>query len=676
MASLAELEHALINADAAGDVDAARTLAGEITRMRSVSLPAATSGAGDLSVNNVVRSAATGVPIIGGALNQMNAATNAALAPLLNPLFSEENQLKGATFAERRAESLRQQQGMDRDFAAQHPVVDTAAQMAGGVAGTLPAVMAAPAAFGAGAGSIGARSLASMVSGGAIGGTDAAVRSGGDLRSTTIGGGLGTIIGAASPALSAGAGKVAAAIADRAGGFSKPTGALSALPKPAANYALETLGDPARQATLRADLDRLGPQAMLADVSPEWMGVARGAASQPGMRDEIAVPLLNRDAAKNARLQADMDNAIGAPPVPSQVEAGITAGQRDLGPQYGEVFRGARAVNTEPLAHAIEADAINMRGPAQRAAQQVRGMLDIHGAPGNLDPNPGTLFQTRQAIDGMLAGETNPQVIRTLSGYRQRVDDMLGQAVPGIKDVDAQFAELARQRDALGRGQQVLDSGRTAPRPQELAQEVQQGALPQGRMVGPSAAPLRMRQGARAELDRVVGTNANDPAALQRLVKSEGDWNRDRLRTLFGPRADDVLNSIDRETTFFRTNNRVTSGSDTAMANRFGDFLDQAATPSKIPTDSTITGMILRSAQKAGQKVVGANAEEKAARFAKDLGRLAVAQGPARDQIVQSLMDTARRRQSLDPINSAAREVARVLLASSPPAANRRLIEQ
>lgn len=676
MASLQELEHALINADAAGDTDAARTFAGEISRMRSVDTPVPSGGAGDLSVNNVVRSAATGVPIVGGVLNQMNAATNAALAPILNPLFAEKNQLKGETFSERRAESLRQQQGMDRDFAAEHPVVDTAAQLAGGVAGTLPAVLAAPAAFGAGAGSIGARSLASMVSGGTIGGADAAVRSGGDLRSTAIGGGLGTVIGAASPAISAGAGKVAAAMADRLGGFSKPTGVLSALPKPAANYALETLGDPARQAALRTDLERLGPQGMLADVSPEWMGVARGAASQPGMRDEIAVPLLNRDAAKNARLRTDMDRAIGAPPVPSQVEAGIAAGQRDIGPQYGEVFRDARAVNTEPLAHAIEADVINIRGPAQRAAQQVRGMLDIHGAPGNLDPNPATLFQTRQAIDGMLAGETNPQVIRTLSGYRQRVDDMLGQSVPGIKDVDAQFAELARQRDALGRGGQVLESGKTAPRPQELAQEVQQGALPQGRMVGPSAAPLRMRQGARAELDRVVGTNANDPAALQRLVKSDGDWNRDRLRTLFGPGADDVLNSIDRETTFYRTNNRVTSGSDTAMASRFGDFLDQASTPSKIPTDSTITGLILRTAQKTGQKVVGSNAEEKAARFAKDLGRLAVAQGPARDQIVQSLMDTARRRQSLDPINNAAREVARVLLSSSPPVANRRLIEQ
>ena len=55
--------------------------------------PAASGGAdGDLSINNVVRAAATGVPIVGGILNKMDAATNAVLAPVLNPLFSQESQ--------------------------------------------------------------------------------------------------------------------------------------------------------------------------------------------------------------------------------------------------------------------------------------------------------------------------------------------------------------------------------------------------------------------------------------------------------------------------------------------------------------------------------------------------------------------------------------------------------
>ncbi len=667
MPSIAELESALINADAAGDVSAARMLAAEVGRMRNAAAAPTGDEPGAMSVNNVARAAATGVPIIGGALNQMNAATNAALAPILNPLFSEKDQLKGATFAERRAESLRQQQGVDSDFAERNPVTNTAAQIAGGVAGTIPAVLAAPAAFGAGAGGLGMRSLASMTSGGVIGGADTAVRSGGDLNSTAIGTGIGLAGGLAGPALAAGAGRSFAYVADKVGGLSKPTGPLAALPRPAVNYALETVGDPAKQAALRTELDRLGPQAMLADASPEWLSVARGAATRPGARDEIVQPLLARDAGKNVRLRDDLNSSLGQPTIPSQVSAGIEANQGALSPEYQQVFQGARAVDTTPIAQSLEADAINLRGPAQQAAQQVRRMLDVTGE-GVLDPNPYTLFQTRQAIDGLLTSEANPKVIRVLSDARRRVDDTLARAVPGIKDVDAKYAELARQDTALGRGQQVLDSGRTAPRPAELAQEVANGALPQGNQIGPSAVPLRLRQGARAEIDRVVGTNSNDPAALQRLVKSEGDWNRDRLRTVFGQEnADSALNSIDRETAFYRTANRVTSGSDTAMSNRFGDFLDQAATPSKVPVEASIAGLLLRGAQKAGQGIAGSNAEARAAQFAQDLGRLSVAQGDSRSQIVSALLETAQKRQSLEGVDRAAREIARLLLIGSRP---------
>lgn len=673
MASISQLESALVNADAAGDVEAARTLASEITRMRA--MPAPDSGSGNLSVNNVVRSTATGVPIIGGALNQMNAATNAALAPVLNPLFAEKDQLKGATFAERRAESLRQQQGMDRDFAEQHPVIDTATQIAGGVAGTLPAVLAAPAAFGAGTASLGARSIASMTSSGLIGGADAAVRSGGDLNSSTLGGLIGGATGIVAPGVAAGAGKGASYLADKIMGASKPTGAISGLPKPAVKYALDAIdGAPAMQ----SDLNKLGPLATLADVSPEWMGVARGAASRPGMRDGIVNKLLDRDEGKNFRLRDDLNSSLGPAPVPSRISASIEAGQGDLSPQYQEVFRGARvrAVDTTPIAERLEADAINLRGPAQRAAQQVRNMLNVAGED-VLDTSPYTLFQTRQAIDGLLKEEANTTVVRVLNNARRQVDDTLAAAVPGVKDVDAQFAELARQNTAVGRGQQVLESGRTAPRPSELAEEVATGGLPQGTQIGPSAVPFRLRQGARAEIDRVVGTNANDPAAMQKLVKSEGDWNRDRLRTLFGPRADDALNAIDRETQFYRTSNRVTSGSDTAMGQRFGDFIDAAATPSKIPTDTTLTGAGLRGTQKALQSMAGSNAEARAAEFAKDLGRMSVAQGTERDEIVRLLLGMATKRQSLEGIKGGAEGIARFLLQGGVrPAANQPRLER
>src|SRR6266851_8580740 len=82
-----------------------------------------------VSVNNVGRSFATGVPIVGGLLNKADAATNAGLSYVLNPLFDEKDQLTGS-IGERYAHSLRDQEGTDAKFAAQHPIVDTTAKLA------------------------------------------------------------------------------------------------------------------------------------------------------------------------------------------------------------------------------------------------------------------------------------------------------------------------------------------------------------------------------------------------------------------------------------------------------------------------------------------------------------------------------------------------------------------
>jgi hypothetical protein len=186
--------------------------------------------------------------------------------------------------------------------------------------------------------------------------------------------------------------------------------------------------------------------------------------------------------------------------------------------------------------------------------------------PVELDDNAATLLNTRQAIDGLLATETDPNTIRILTHARQSVDAELTTAVPGIKTVDGQYQELARQAGGLQRGSQVLDGGKTAIRPQEMAQEIAEGAQPAGTLVGPSATPVRMRQGARAEIDRLVGTQANDLLALRQAVKGEGDWNRAKLAQLFGDEeANRVFNALDREAAFRSAYNRLVEGSQTSM---------------------------------------------------------------------------------------------------------------
>lgn len=272
-------------------------------------------------------------------------------------------------------------------------------------------------------------------------------------------------------------------------------------------------------------------------------------------------------------------------------------------------------------------------------------MLNIPGNPGQLDPYPGALFQTRQAIDGMLRTEQNPQAIRALTEARNQVDAELQRVVPGIKQVDSQYAQVMGQREGLQTGASVLDSGKNAVRPEDFAAQFQQAAQPTGQMIGPSAIPLRIQQGTRAEIDRVLGNKANDIVGFNQLVRGEGDWNPQKLATVFGPEeARAAMNAAQREATFAQTANQVARNSETAPTEAFKEAMDRASAPLEIPLGATPTGLALGGLKKGADVLSGNAAEAAARRFAQQLGAAAIAQGPARDRLIQALIahDAAR----------------------------------
>ncbi|MBY5343634.1 hypothetical protein HFN08_25240 [Rhizobium leguminosarum] len=447
---------------------------------------------------------------------------------------------------------------------AANPKVDKGAQIAGAVAGTIPAVMAAPAAFGAGGGSLLVRSGISGLTGATIGGADAGVRSGGDMEKIRDGMLLGGLFGLGGPVagkvIGAGARSIVDALRTRA------AARMAGMDPQAFGYFRRAVTDDGLDAvTFPQRLQEVGSKAIPADLGPNLQKQAGALASTPGpAQTTIRATLADRAAGANARIGQTIDETTGRNVVPSEIQADIAANQNAHSPLYREAFREATPYNTEPIASALEADISRLRGPAQARLRQVRDMLNI--ADSNvLSTDPGVMFQTRQAIDGLLKTEVDPKVISALTEARQMLDDGLTRAVPRIKEVDAGYSELARQDEAVTRGQQVLDSGRTAPRPSELAAEVERGVQPQGMQIGPSAVPLRLSQGARAEIDRIVGTNSNDIAAMSKLIKGEGDWNRARLATLFGPeKAERLFKVLDGERIYADTANTVTRNSETA----------------------------------------------------------------------------------------------------------------
>jgi len=117
----------------------------------------------------------------------------------------------GTTFPE----ELKAVERFGTETAKANPGAATVGELAGGVLGTLPLVAAAPAAFGAGAGSLKARTAASALSGGVLGGADSAVRSDGDTSATQTGAAIGFGLGAAGPGVGALVGKGVQALSTR-----------------------------------------------------------------------------------------------------------------------------------------------------------------------------------------------------------------------------------------------------------------------------------------------------------------------------------------------------------------------------------------------------------------------------------------------------------------------------
>lgn len=157
------------------------------------------SGEAPGMAEGVGRGFARGVPIIGGALNKADAAFNAALAPVVDPMLPDSFQkLPEGTFGGRYQHALDIQEGKDKSFAAEHPIADAVSEVAGGVAST---GAAAKTATGAKLLGLGGKTLPQMVTQGAVSGAainaaDAAVRGDNPLTAGVVGG----AVGAAAPA--------------------------------------------------------------------------------------------------------------------------------------------------------------------------------------------------------------------------------------------------------------------------------------------------------------------------------------------------------------------------------------------------------------------------------------------------------------------------------------------
>lgn len=453
-----------------------------------------------VGVNDVVRSAASGVPIIGGLLNKANAATNAALAPAIEPFLTKgPDTLDQPTFGERYQKSLDIQNRGDKKFAEEHPIVDTTAKIAGGVGSLTGAALRIPgAAYSLGmTGGLPGMIARGAVSGGALGGADAAIR-GEDVDSgAKWGAGFGMLGPVAGRAVGAAYNKVSGAVHPTpvapqrvvdVNGTPVPV-SESALTRDPAAAAREQImlrggaGEPAQavatgartetQAALKAAEDNfaagLDPAARAPKITP-------GTAGQTVATD-LVTQEQQRAAAEVARIQAAANERVGLRT--SMDPPGATAPAPDTPFGMGE------AVSAGVQRRAQEAAA------ARTAAYQRVGEM-----PGEFEP--AVFIRAGTAIRDRLAGGASPVRI---------TERVTPNAADALTVIDDQLGHL-RFENQVRRGEAIIGpDGRPAARPitPEDVESVRKQLIPLQRAANQAA--------------RGPGGSAEDARAVRRVIE-------------------------------------------------------------------------------------------------------------------------------------------------------------
>ena len=528
-----------------------------------------------------------------------------------------------------------------------NPWATTGGEIGGGVVGTLPLVAAAPADFGAGTASVPVRALASAISGGALNAADSAARTGGDGEAAVKAGALGYVGGLASPFLGQAAGRGAGLLSEH---FATRRATVPGLGNAAAGKLVDDLRNSGGVDAVRGNLNKLGSEAMLLDGSPSFEGRAQGLAVLPDTRETIVNPLVARAKAANARLNADVNQSLGPTLDPAAFHGALDEAYGEaVPPLYRQALSQPVTVDTSNVLATIGQMGAQEKGGAHSALQRAWGLLHTEGdVPGVgramiPDRRPEALHNAKEALDAMIAtvqkqqGSAAGSELRALTVTRKSLNDALEAQVPGYERANRTAQHFFQQRDAFDGGQTLLNSGREAARPGQVATDTA-AMTPEVQQA--------QRLGLRAEVDRLLGTKINDRVALQSAVKGEGDYNRARLATVFGdePTAG-VVDAVDREAAFDATKGRIVDNSMTEMRRQSAaDSAPRDLKPSKgdiAPTVAAFVGGTKGAAAAYGLKGAkfGANAYGRAQDIARnrEVAQALVFTGDPMDTLLNAL---------------------------------------
>lgn len=617
-----------------------------------------------LNPDSIVRQVAKGVPIIGELANKANAATYAALSPIVP---GDTTVSQAPNFGERYSENLKRQHGQDEKFEKAHPVVSTVANLTGG-GGSLAAAagpLGASEILGLTGSSLPRMAAAGAGSGAVLSGGDAALR-GEKIVPAAL---TGALVGGGAPVVGAAIGKgIDAAITGTSRArqsFANPAGA-----KIAQAFERDELKDPA--AVSRALAER-GETGLLADVGPNTQALAETLAQQPGNAKKIVSEAIdNRAAGSRDRIDDVITQAFGPRMDIAAVTRDTKAARAAAADPLYEQFRSQKVFPTQAikdLTPVLEKDGL---------FATARHLMELEGKPvaqnfftgGERKSFPTTEAwdYVKQAIDGKIGAalkDNQRNVARVYGGLKRRLDaaiaDHPDKATATVwKQARETWADPTRVMAAREEGQGVWSR---AQRSDELKFDLADYSPKE---------LAAFKEGARDSLARMMDLSVNGDNATRRMLMAPENIAKMRMLTNDAG-ATKLLKTLTNEGRTVEMSRTVLQNSRTAAREAAkedlagkprGDFGIKDAYAA-----GGVMGAMRSAATKAVQKVLENAQRGKTHDLHADIAQILVApDSPARTKAIQQIFDTAKRADPSGKVANQVRDAVTFALRGSQPA--------
>lgn len=480
-----------------------------------------------------------GMPIV-APVTDMGAAAIDATA---KGFFQPQPNPYGDTWGQRYDSARAKLTGNTKEFAKENPIGSTVANVAGGVAATIPMAMTGP-----GAVALGLRgpSLGWRVAGGAgggslIGGTDAALRDENVLTGAMVGGGG----GAAGPLIGEAAHKGTSAALNH---FLPKKGALQNIDSLNVNR-LAAAVEGETPVSIAARRQEIGPAGFLGDLTPGLTDLTAASAVTPGLGKSVTRQAYEARAGQQLpRIDAALDRAMG-PRVDIVQEA-----QR---------LKDLRSTNADPLydqwrqMEVFPTQEIKDLMPRLKAAKAFSMAQELAGIAGDdvtknffttgankKFPTTASWDYIKQALDRRInAAYSSERGGPLASKLVQLKHDLINE----IEKTDAgkvwrdgrnAFREPSELMDQIAAGRDTLLGGRAGLTVNEIKHELQTLSVPE----------LGARiQGVRDAVGEALGASANGDTILRNKLLAPN--NQEKIRLLIGDRkvADELIDMLKTE---------------------------------------------------------------------------------------------------------------------------------